>query len=150
MIAVLLSLTMMANTGEDLLALHGTELSSHWVHAKRVAPEYPRMAAKRGVQGCARVGFVIDTDGSVNESRILVEHPTAAKFGKAAERAVKKWAFMPSEANTDREPVYTTQVITFMLARITDETRNLEAEAPCEDPVLEGVAIGRPRLSIHG
>lgn len=137
MIELLIALALGAGSSDDLMALHGTQLSSHWVHAKRVAPEYPRLAAKRGIQGCARIGFVIDSDGSVDETRILVEHPTPAKFGKAAERAVKKWKFMPSETNAEKEPVYTTQVVTFMLARITDEKVNLEAEAPCEDPVIK-------------
>lgn len=138
MIDIFVSLMLLSSSPDrELLALHGTDLNTHWETVKRVHPQYPRQAARRRIQGCARIGFVVESDGTVGETRILQQHPEPAGFGKAAERSVKKWRFEATADNPDAVPVYTTQMISFMIGDMKTVLNQNEAEAPCQLPAAD-------------
>ena len=64
----------------------------------RVAPKYPVSAARDAREGWARLSFVIDEEGNVNN--ILVTETSGSKdITKAAIKAAKKWKYKPAMEN---------------------------------------------------
>ncbi len=58
-------------------------------------PEYPRELRSQKLKGSARIIFIVDKDGRVqNPSVQSASHPA---FGKAALQAVKRWRFEPGK-----------------------------------------------------
>jgi TonB family protein len=57
-------------------------------------PAYPASMAESATSGCARIGFVIDTDGQPDESHSAQSEPSGLP-GRAARDALKKWRFTP-------------------------------------------------------
>ena len=47
------------------------QLEEYWVTEKIVAPEYPRMALRRGKMGCVAVGYIIQPDGMTSDHKVL-------------------------------------------------------------------------------
>jgi TonB family protein len=64
----------------------------------RGAPRYTRAAMLAGVQGMARVEFVIETDGRVGAIRVL-ESPPHPDLEVAAIACVRRWRFKPARKN---------------------------------------------------
>jgi TonB family protein len=65
---------------------------------KRVAPKYPINAARSAREGWARLSFVIDKEGNVNN--ILVTETSGSKdLTKAAVKAAKQWKYTPAMEN---------------------------------------------------
>lgn len=71
------------------------QLSQVPAATNRVAPNYPRLAQQRGMQGSVTVRFTIRKDGSVDPSSITAVDSTNSMFEKAALDAVRKWRFKP-------------------------------------------------------
>jgi TonB family protein len=65
--------------------------------ATRVAPPYPDIAKKLHLHGTVRVEAVVRANGTVKSTRVLGGNPV---LGEAAEDAVAKWKFEPSQAET--------------------------------------------------
>lgn len=82
----------------------------------RIAPQYPRRAAIKGVEGWVKIAFTIQGDGSVSDPQILDAKPSRI-FNRAALNAIKKWKFKPRMV--DGKPVArkAEQVIEFSLAK---------------------------------
>jgi protein TonB len=59
-----------------------------------VAPEYPRDAMLRSIEGSVKVRFTIDSDGKVSEA-LVVSSTGNHVFDKAALSAVRRWRFEP-------------------------------------------------------
>jgi TonB family protein len=64
---------------------------------RRVAPEYPEIAARMKLEGTAQVEARVRPDGTVKEVRILGGHPVLAD---ALAHAVRLWKFQPASKET--------------------------------------------------
>ncbi len=69
----------------------------------RVAPDYPRSALQRGIEGFAIVGFSVGPDGSTQDQRILSSEP-GTTFDNAALNAVSAWIYQP-QTDSEGRPV---------------------------------------------
>lgn len=65
-----------------------------------VAPDYPRGAERRGVEGTVTVRYSVAADGSVLEAEVVEADP-AGVFDRAALSAVREWRFEPAAAATE-------------------------------------------------
>lgn len=65
---------------------------------RRVPPQYPSRAQRRGQEGHVLVQFLIRPDGSVDSSSIeVLESRPRQVFEQAARRAIANWRFEPAE-----------------------------------------------------
>ena len=70
-----------------------------------VAPEYPRVALTRGIEGYVVLEFTVDASGAVRDPYVLHAQP-AGIFDKAALRAVKRYKYTPRRVGGRAVPVY--------------------------------------------
>ncbi len=63
------------------------------------APDYPRSAERRGVEGYVVIAYDIDASGDVVEPTVAEAEP-AGVFDRAALRAVSSWRFAEAAATT--------------------------------------------------
>lgn len=72
-----------------------------------VAPEYPRRAASRGIEGFVTVEFTVTTNGSTRDVEVVDAVDTEGRetsiFNRAAIRAAERFKFRPRVI--DGEPV---------------------------------------------
>jgi TonB family protein len=61
---------------------------------ERVAPAYPELAKRMGIQGTVRVEVVVKPNGTVKSTRLLGGSPVLVD---AAVDAVKKWKFQTAQ-----------------------------------------------------
>jgi periplasmic protein TonB len=80
----------------------------------RVAPEYPRDAARRSVEGAVKFQVDVNPDGTVAALKVLEAQPPGV-FEKAAERALRKWKFRPKIVDGKAVASSGTQVLEFRL-----------------------------------
>jgi protein TonB len=82
----------------------------------RIPPKYPRVAARRGIEGVVTVTFIITKDGKVRDPRVVKATPENI-FNDEAIDAILKWKFKPKLV--DGQPVerQATQEIEFKLSR---------------------------------
>jgi len=71
---------------------------------ERVAPEYPRMARLRRVEGSVVVSIVIDRNGRVTQSKII--RSVNVHLDRAALDAVATWRYQPATLNGFPVAVY--------------------------------------------
>jgi len=64
------------------------------------APEYPRGAERRNVEGYVVVSYSIDASGSVVGAEIAEAQPEGI-FDRSALRAVERWRFSEAASQTD-------------------------------------------------
>jgi periplasmic protein TonB len=79
-----------------------------------VAPRYPEIAARAGVQGTVIIEAVISVDGTVRDARVL---KSQALLDQAALDAVKQWRYAPTRLNGVAVPVIVTVTVQFRLQR---------------------------------
>jgi TonB family protein len=70
---------------------------------RQVAPEYPRAAQRRRVEGDARVRLLIGIDGAIKDIRVLEVPQKDLGFEEAVTAAVRRWRFDP--ATEDGRPI---------------------------------------------
>lgn len=63
---------------------------------KRVAPEYPKSAARNGLFGYVKMRFLVNEQGEVTAVDTLDAYPENT-FEKASVRAIKRWRYEPSD-----------------------------------------------------
>lgn len=83
------------------------------VPVTRVAPEYPALALKAGMEGRVVVKMLVGKDGSVREA--MIERSTADVFNDAALAAARGFLFTPAVMNNGPVPVWITVPFTFRL-----------------------------------
>lgn len=78
-----------------LLAAGGTALADAPKVLKKVPPEFPAEASRRGVsEGVLKASLAIDANGTVTQVTIVEATPAKAKvFNEAATEALKQWKF---------------------------------------------------------
>jgi len=86
----------------------------YWVTDKKVAPEYPLGAAKKGLSGCVEFSLVIGSNGRAVSPKIIKSFPEGV-FDIKATRAIKKWIWSATPSNTKRNPVATTIQLDFVV-----------------------------------
>ena len=79
-----------------------------------VAPEYPQIAQRAGIQGMVIIEAVIATDGTVRDARVL---RSIALLDRAALDAVRQWRYEPTRLNGVVVPVIVTVTVQFQLQR---------------------------------
>ena len=89
-----------------------------------VAPEYPEIAKRAGVEGVVVLEAVIDVSGRVDQVKVL---NSVTLLNDAAIRAVKQWRYTPTELNGVPVPVLMSITVP-ILAR---EVRQFEPLRPC-------------------
>jgi protein TonB len=80
----------------------------------RVAPEYPKKARKKGVEGVVRLHAIIGKDGTIRELSLLHGDPL---LRDAALKAVRQWRYEPMRLNGDPAEFDTTIDVIFSLNR---------------------------------
>ncbi|ABI66511.1 outer membrane transport energization protein TonB [Maricaulis maris MCS10] len=65
-----------------------------------VAPEYPRGAERRGIEGSVRIAYSIDADGNVVNAQVVEASPEGV-FDRAALAAIENWRYAPAAGQTD-------------------------------------------------
>jgi protein TonB len=69
---------------------------------QRIAPQYPRQAARDGITGSVKLEITVNPDGSVREAHVIESKPRGV-FDSAAVTAVLRWRFKPKVV--DGQPV---------------------------------------------
>ncbi len=64
------------------------------------APEYPRGAERRGIEGYAVVEYTVNAEGSI-ENATVVEADPEGVFDRAVLRAIEGWSYAPAAAATE-------------------------------------------------
>lgn len=82
----------------------------------RIAPQYPRKAARKGIEGWVKVEFTVLKDGSVTDA-VVVDAKPGRIFNRAALKAILRWKFRPKQV--DGKPVErrASQTINFTLEK---------------------------------
>ncbi|WP_339333461.1 energy transducer TonB [uncultured Maricaulis sp.] len=63
------------------------------------APEYPRGAERRGIEGYAVVEYTVAEDGTVAEATVVEAQPEGV-FDRAVMRAIEGWSYAPAASAT--------------------------------------------------
>ncbi|MEN8721454.1 MAG: energy transducer TonB [Alphaproteobacteria bacterium] len=88
----------MPDLGENVAMAGGTDLSGgsdgDIMPMVRVAPQYPRRALSRGIEGWVEVEFTISKVGTV-ENAVVNDADPPSIFNRAALKAVSKWKYKP-------------------------------------------------------
>lgn len=103
------------------------QMDGPWENTRKVAPVYPRRALNRREEGCAVVGYIIESDGTTSAHRGITSYPSD-RFVDPSIEAAKEFTYAASASNPDRVPVYTTSVFTYQLGR-GEETNEQVREA---------------------
>lgn len=80
----------------------------------RVAPHYPRLLRKAGIQGNATVSFTVLTDGTVTDTTVTTA--THEEFGEATAAALRQWKFRPATLRGVPVPCRVSQLMSFNLS----------------------------------
>jgi len=81
---------------------------------KRVAPEYPSSARRKGIEGYVTLSLLIDEAGSVQDIVVLDSYPEDI-FENSATSTVREWLFQPGEYNNESVSVRVTQTLRYSL-----------------------------------
>jgi periplasmic protein TonB len=79
-----------------------------------VAPRYPELAQRAGIEGVVIIEAVIAVDGTVRDARVL---RSVALLDHAALDAVKQWRYAPTRLGGVAVPVIVTVTVQFRLQR---------------------------------
>lgn len=92
--------------------LPGNVTAARLIH--KVAPEYPKKARKKQVEGVVRLHAIIGKDGTIHELTVLYGDPLLTD---AALKAVRQWRYSPTLVNGEPVEVDTTIDVNFALNR---------------------------------
>lgn len=73
---------------------------------KSVQPEYPQRALRQRIEGWVEIEFTVNTNGDVENVKVLNANPRRGEFDREAIRAVQQWKFRPQIS--DGRPVAAT------------------------------------------
>lgn len=85
---------------------------------RRVPPQFPSRARKRGVHGFVKMSVFVNQNGSVEKVRILDAAPRGV-FEDAAEEAIRGWEFSPGVYEGKSVAAWITQTFRFELKKTT-------------------------------
>jgi TonB family protein len=110
---LLLAAVLSAAGADDAPSFDIRLVDLHPTFVEAVQPVYPPELFREGIEGSANIEFIIDTDGRVQQVRIISASEPA--FGTAAAAAVKSWRFTPGQAKGRPVNVRTRQELDFTL-----------------------------------
>lgn len=90
--------------------IKGDVSAAHLIH--KVAPEYPKKARKKRVEGAVRLHAIIRKDGTVRDLTVISGDPLLTD---AALKAVRQWRYEPMRINGEPVEVDTTIDVFFNL-----------------------------------
>lgn len=109
------------------------QVKEYWI-SQKVAPQYPRRALRKGIQGCTTVAYGIQADGTTVDHKILV---TSSKlFEKPSLDAARQFQYKPTERNAERIAAVTTNTFTYEISDGNESKRSTLADA-CRSKALE-------------
>ncbi len=79
-----------------------------------IAPNYPPIAERDGIEGWVQVEFTVGVDGGVHDVHVVQSQPHGV-FDAAAVNAIAKWQFKPAYSGGHAVPRRLTQVIDFRI-----------------------------------
>jgi protein TonB len=82
----------------------------------RIPPKYPRVAARRGIEGVVTVSFTITKEGTVKDPVVVKATPEKV-FDSEALKAILKWKFKPKLEQGQPVERQATQEIEFKLSK---------------------------------
>jgi TonB family protein len=131
-LATIASIGVWAQESESILFVTSDQLDSYWIAEKKVAPVYPTKSLRNHEEGCVAVGFIIEPDGTTSNHQTVIAFPSS-NFNKSAIRAAKQFVYKPSEQNSVREVVFTTNSFTFQItsSRKFDEQKQKKLADVC-------------------
>ncbi len=123
---------------DSVLIVPSDELEQYWIVEKKVAPVYPQKSLSRGEQGCVAIGFIIEADGTTSSHRAIAVS-RSNNFNQTATDAAKKFLYKPSELNTARQPVFTTNTFTYQMSysNKSDDPKRKSLEQICTSAATE-------------
>jgi periplasmic protein TonB len=62
----------------------------------QIKPEYPFVAREMQIEGYVDIEFIVNSDGSVSDIKILQNSPSNI-FDRSAENTVGRWKFTPGK-----------------------------------------------------
>lgn len=86
-----------------------------WSATVKKAPDYPKKAVSKKLEGCVNIYFDITSHGLPGTARVLKSIPGGV-FDNAALTALKEFKYEPSDINKKREPILTNVIFTFSLS----------------------------------
>jgi TonB family protein len=101
-----------AKNPPEQIRVGGVVMSKRLIYQPR--PEYPSEAKNAGIQGAVRFEIVVDTQGRVQDVKLLSGNPILAK---AASKAVSKWLYQPSRLSGEEVEILTEVDVNFTLAK---------------------------------
>lgn len=97
-------------TGGPMLAQQNAEL----IPVVRLAPQYPRQAARAGISGWVKLRIVVNPDGTVREARAIESEPRGL-FEAAAVTAAMRGRFRPRMVDGEAVEATGEYTVTFSL-----------------------------------
>lgn len=123
-------LTVNRAAATEFLDLVGNKdaVEKYWVVKRKVAPEYPPAAGKKGISGCVEFTLLIDSDGKPQNLTVIKNFP-GSTFNRKAYEALRKWQWTAAESNTEKQPVLTTIQLDFTTQK---SVNHADAFAACK------------------
>lgn len=79
-------------------------VDEYWMTYRKVAAAYPQSAKADRISGCVVFSLTIDANGRAVEPKIVKAFPEGV-FEQSADNAIRKWLWVPTQTNTQRQPV---------------------------------------------
>jgi protein TonB len=73
---------------------NSTNFSTNIIPLQQIHPIYPPKARRQSIEGWVKVGFIITTEGTVSNVRLIDSAPPRV-FDRAAIKAISRWKFTP-------------------------------------------------------
>jgi len=108
-----------------------------------LAPEYPRFARLRGIQGSVTAEFTIDRRGRVTDVRVVDSTP-AGVFDRSVTDALEAWRFQPLLKDGDPTARRVAKVFEFNLDNGRGERASKADDGDVDCDPLTGTRICRP------
>jgi hypothetical protein len=123
--------------------VQGADLESFWTFEKKVTPKYPRGSLRKGEQGCAAIGFVVEPDGTTSNHKAIAVFPSDS-FTESSIRAAERFIFEPAEGNPERASVFTVHSFTFQIPEDgkPDTEQRDKLEDLCTDAANKAIMPG--------
>lgn len=140
--------TTMENEYSDLSVTDNELISSKWSQLNRFPARYPIKAARKSIEGCATIEYVVTPQNEIKDVRVIVS--TKKYFAEAAEDVIKNWNWSELPKNILAQPVKTQTRFDFCLDKKSDQPCELitpKYYCPSEDIIYSaGSVIKRVRV----
>ncbi|MFT6906384.1 MAG: protein TonB [Oleiphilaceae bacterium] len=73
---------------------NSSNFSTNIIPLQQIHPIYPARARRQSIEGWVKVGFIITTEGTVSNVRLIDSAPPRV-FDRAAIKAISRWKFSP-------------------------------------------------------